>query len=66
MKFSREKFVYAFNGSACMTMNMRPNLANEWSRLHDLLIDHVKLKYAKFNTSKLFFKLSMCMKMAPI
>ena len=54
MKFSTEKFVDTFNGSPSMTRNMKHNLANEQSDLHEILLGHLKLKYAQFSTIGFF------------
>ena len=44
MKFSREKPIYTFNGSASMTTNMRDNFTNERFDVLELLIKCPKLK----------------------
>ena len=55
MKFSRQRFMYTFNGSANMTTNMKHNHANEQLDLHKFLIEWVKLKYVQFDTVGFFF-----------
>ena len=58
MKFMREKYAHIFNGNASMTrsmtMNMRHNLANERSYLHELIFECVKLKYDQSSTIGVF------------
>ena len=56
MKFSRDRFVYTFHGSASMTTNTRHNLANEWSDLLELFKQCMKLKYVQVSTIGLFLK----------